>query len=154
MPVTKKSDAERPPEEPDTLHPGGMPKFEPTPEQRSIVQSMAGYGIPHEDIALVVINPRTGLPIDPKTLRLHFRVELDTGAVSANSKVVESLYTNATKNGNVTAQIWWTKARMRWREGIEHSGVDGEAIEVRDVTNRDRAKALLAVVAKAKAERT
>jgi hypothetical protein len=88
------------------------------------------YGIPHEDICRLVINPRTGRPIDDKTLRRHFRYELDTGYVKANAKVAQSLYAQAT-GGNVTAAIWWTKARMGWAERVEHSGKGGGPIDLR-----------------------
>jgi hypothetical protein len=49
-----------------------MRRFEPTPDQRRTVKTMAGFGIPHTDIA-----PFIG--IDTKTLRKHFREELDRG---------------------------------------------------------------------------
>jgi hypothetical protein len=108
---------------------GGMPRFEPTDEQRKAVETMAGHGIPHVDIARVVINPRTGRGIDPTTLRSAFRHELDVGHVKANSAVAESLYQQAIK-GNVTAAIWWTKARMGWKETtVQHfQDADGNPI--------------------------
>jgi hypothetical protein len=53
----------------------GQPKFEPSDEQRKLAEAMAAYGIPQEDIAKVV-------GIAPKTLRDHFRHELDTGYLS------------------------------------------------------------------------
>lgn len=42
----------------------GVLGFAPSAEQRKQVETMAGYGIPEEDIAFV-------LGIDPKTLRKH-----------------------------------------------------------------------------------
>ncbi len=47
--------------------------------------------------------------IDPKTLRKHYRDELDTGHV----KVAENLYREATGEGReaVTAAIFWLKTR-------------------------------------------
>ena len=63
-------------------------KFEPTPQLRKTVLAMSGYGIPHDGIALTVANPETGKPITAKTLRLHFRHELDTGHIVANAKVL------------------------------------------------------------------
>ncbi len=101
---------------------GGHPKFKPTQAQRERVEELAGYGIPHADICrLIIVNPETGSPIDEKTLRVHFRRELDAGHVKANSAVAGSLFAQATA-GNVTAAIWWTKARMGWSEKIEHGG--------------------------------
>jgi hypothetical protein len=54
----------------------GKPPFEPTKEQRRMVSILAGMGRPHKEIATLVINPRTGKPIDDVTLRLRFPEEL------------------------------------------------------------------------------
>ena len=81
---------------------------------------MAAYGIPETDIARVV-------GIDPKTLRKHYRDELDLGETKANAQVAGFLF-NAARNGNVTAQIFWLKTRARWRETpveLKHSGSIG-----------------------------
>jgi hypothetical protein len=62
--------------------------------------------------------------VDPKTLRKHYREELDLGESKANAQVAGFLF-NAAKNGNVTAQIFWLKTRARWRETpteLRHSG--------------------------------
>lgn len=95
----------------------GRKSFEPTAEQRKLVESAAGFGIPQEDIARLIINPQTGKPLAPKSLRLHFRAELDTGATKANMLVANALFKAATGTGKgaVTAAIWWTKSRMGWR---------------------------------------
>jgi hypothetical protein len=75
------------------------------------VEAMAAYGVPEEKIARVV-------GIDAKTLRKHYRDELDTGQTKANSKVAESLYRKATGEGpqSVTAAIFWLKTRAQWKE--------------------------------------
>jgi hypothetical protein len=72
---------------------------------------MAAYGVPEDAIARV-------LTIDPKTLRKHYRDELDTGQVKATARVAESLFRKATSDGNqsVTAAIFWLKTRGGWRE--------------------------------------
>jgi hypothetical protein len=72
---------------------------------------MAAYGIPEADIARV-------MEIDPKTLRRHYRAELDTGHVKANSRMAENLYKKAMGDGPqaVTATIFWLKTRARWKE--------------------------------------
>ena len=41
-----------------------------------MVSVLAGVGRPHKEIATLVINPRTGKPIDDVTLRLRFPEEL------------------------------------------------------------------------------
>lgn len=89
-----------------------MRRFEPTPDQRRTVKTMAGFGIPHTDIA-----PFIG--IDTKTLRKHFREELDRGMTEANAKVAQSLFQMATQGKNVAAAIFWMKARAGWREKQE-----------------------------------
>lgn len=105
-----------------------------------MVKAMVGYGVPEADICHVITNPQTGKPLDAKTLRKHFREELDTGATMANAKVAESLYNQATKGsgaGAVTAAIFWLKTRARWKEApqtLEHTGKDGAPIEHADMT--------------------
>jgi hypothetical protein len=100
----------------------GNPQHKPTDEQRKQVQAMSGYGVPQEDIATV-------LDIDPKTLRLHYRRELDLGSINATAKIGETLYRQA-MNGNVAAAIFWMKARAGWREKseVEVNGKNGGAI--------------------------
>ena len=44
----------------------------PEPTSRRQVEAMAAYGVPEADIATVI-------GIDPKTLRKHYRTELNTG---------------------------------------------------------------------------
>src|SRR3546814_12888809 len=72
---------------------------------------MAGYGVPEAVIAMV-------LRIDPKTLRKHYRDELDTGHILANAKVAKSLFRKATGDHrqSVTAALFWLKVRPRWTE--------------------------------------
>jgi hypothetical protein len=72
---------------------------------------MAGCGVPEADIAVVI-------GIASKTLRKHFRAELDTGHIRASAKVAGNLYRIATGSGReaVTAAIFWLKVRAGWRE--------------------------------------
>ena len=92
------------------------PMINPTAEQRLLVKSLAGVGVKHEDIARKV-----GIR-SPKTLRKHFREELDLGAMEANYTVAQALYKEA-KSGNVVAQIYWLKTRAGWQEHAPyHSG--------------------------------
>ena len=100
-----------------------MPVFEPTVEQRRTVRTMAGFGVPQDDIA-------TYVDVDPKTLRKHFRDELDRGSIEATTKVAQSLFNMATQGNNVAAAIFWMKARAGWREknNLEVTGKDGAPI--------------------------
>src|SRR4051794_36590896 len=58
--------------------------------------------------------------IAPKTLRKHFRDELDTGNIKASAKVADNRYRIATGRGReaVTAAIFWLKVRAGWREPL------------------------------------
>ena len=116
---------------------GGRKPFIPTAEQRRLVETMSGYGTPQEGIALII-------NIDLKTLRLRFRRELDLGVTKANSEVGKSLY-NMAVNGNIAAAIFWTKARMGWREVVkienEHSGPGGKPLQVVSITTSNPVEA-------------
>lgn len=81
---------------------------------------MCAVGIPHEGIALVI---RDG--IDDKTLRKHFRRELDTASIKANAKVGGAMFNKAI-GGDTAAGKWWTAARMGWKERsvTEHDVTD------------------------------
>lgn len=107
------------------------PAHQPTDADRAKVKAMSAYGIPQEQIARV-------FDIDSKTLRLHYRDELDLGVIEANAQVAKTLFSQATKEGNTTAAIWWTKSRMGWKEkqDVEHSG--GISINVVTGIDRDR----------------
>jgi hypothetical protein len=89
----------------------GRRAHQPDAFHRRQVEAMAGYGVPEHAIARVV-------GIDPKTLRRHYREELDTGQYKATAKVAESLFRKATGDGSqsVTAAIFWLKTRGGWRE--------------------------------------
>jgi len=101
----------------------GRKPFTPTDEQRRLVKAMAGYGVPHDDIALVV-------KCSPPTLRKWFRHELDVATIEANARVAQTLYQQATTPGNIAATIFWLKARAGWREKqqVEVTGKDDEPI--------------------------
>lgn len=88
----------------------------PTDEFRRQAETLAGLGLPHEQIAAVI-------GIDDKTLRKYYPDELRVGKANANAKVAQTLFDKAT-GGDTTAAIWWSKAQMGWSEkmGVEHSG--------------------------------
>ena len=62
----------------------GRKAFVPDAVDRNIVRKLTGWGIPQQHICRVVTNPQTGKPLDPKSLRKHFALEIRTGAVEAN----------------------------------------------------------------------
>lgn len=85
------------------------PKYQASEEHRRQVMTLAGFGIPQQEIARLI-------DISDRTLRTHYRRELDTGATEANVRVAQSLYNMAVRDKIPAAAIWWTKARMGWRE--------------------------------------
>jgi hypothetical protein len=103
------------------------PSHKPTPVVQRQVEAMAGYGVPEAEIAGVI-------GIDPKTLRKHYRDQLDHGHTKANVRVAENLYRKATGEGReaVIAAIFWLKTRAGWRETTNHeiSGRDDRPITV------------------------
>jgi hypothetical protein len=107
---------------------------QPDPAQRRQVEAMAAYGIPEEDISRV-------LSIDPKTLRKHYRDELDLGQTKANAQVAGFLF-NSARNGNVTAQIFWLKTRAQWKETPfehRHTGAFG-TLDLRSMSDAELEK--------------
>jgi hypothetical protein len=86
------------------------PNFRPTEEQRRMVKSLSAFGVPQEQMA-----NRMGIR-SPKTLRKHFRDELDGGALEANSKVAKTLFDMATSGQVPAATMFWLKCRAGWKE--------------------------------------
>ena len=85
------------------------PSIAVTERQRRQVKSMVALGLRQEEIA-------TLLEMTPKTLRKHFRSELDKGALEANTEVMRSLFKMATSGKNTAATIFWVKTRCGLRE--------------------------------------
>jgi DNA-binding XRE family transcriptional regulator len=84
---------------------------EPTKLQRDTVKLHAMIGTPQEDIARVI-------GIDAKTLRLHYREELDLAIAMANATIGGALF-NKAKGGDTAAMIFWMKTRAGWKEKTE-----------------------------------
>lgn len=111
--------------------------YEPTPEDRRKVKLLAGFGLRHREICLLMINPATGQPIDVGTLMKRYRMELDTGMTEADAQVAQAYFRQCVgaraeydDKGNVlreevkasvTAQIFWMKVRLGWRENVDHN---------------------------------
>ena len=103
----------------------GRPAFEPNDAERKQVEALSGYGLPIEQIAVLV---RDG--IDTDTLRKHFATELLSGKAKANGQVGKTLFQKVMA-GDTTAAIWWSKTQMRWAETQKHelTGADGAPLE-------------------------
>lgn len=97
----------------------GRPSIQFDPLIAEKVQGLAQYGIPYEQIALYV-------DLSVPTLRKLYKRELEKGSIIANAKVGEKLYQSCME-GNTTAQIFWLKTRVGWRETqkIDMTSSDG-----------------------------
>jgi hypothetical protein len=87
---------------------------------------MAAVGIPQAEICLVI-------GIDPKTLRKHYREDLDSALILANTAVGGALY-SAAKEGSVSAIIWWEKTRAGRKDVLDLSSKDGSMTPVASMT--------------------
>jgi hypothetical protein len=111
----------------------GRKAFVPNPAQRKMVRKLTGWGIPQQHICPLVTDPQTGKPLDPKSLRKHFALDIRIGAVEANFTVGRLILatilglpppgTVAITDERVRAKlaIFWAKTRMGWSE----TSVDG-----------------------------
>ena len=90
------------------------PSFDPTPEQKTMVELYIAFGTLHDDIR-VHIRKKDGNPISLRTFYNKFKNEIMLGASKANGIVAGKLFT-AAKEGNITAQIFWLKTRAKWYE--------------------------------------
>lgn len=88
---------------------GGILKYQPRHRDKKYVSMMSACGIPQEKIAEI-------LGISFVTLQKLFKKELSHALSKKNMAVAQALFDQATKEGNVTAQIFWLKSRARWRE--------------------------------------
>ena len=93
----------------------GRPRYQPSDKERATVKALVGYGMKQLDVCALV-------GVSPVTLRRHFKVELATGAPTANAAVSQSLHWQATKGRSVAAAIWWEKTRMGMSDRLQISG--------------------------------
>lgn len=147
----KKKPARKPRKKAAPKKPVGRPPHEPTGETRRQVADMALSGMRQEDIMRVIgIGCKT-------TLEKHYRAELDTAAIIANTRVGKTLFQRAVgerevvlvhedgrrevvteaADPNVTSAIFWAKTRMGWKETTahEHGGPGGGPIQTVDLSN-------------------
>jgi len=78
----------------------------PTDIQRALVRDFYASGVPQERIAI-------HLQIDVKTLRKHYREDLDYNLDGMVGKLGKNLYQDALA-GNEKAREFWLRTRGRW----------------------------------------
>ena len=90
-----------------------------------MVSILAGVGRPHKEIATLVVNPRTGKPIDDVTLRLRFPEELCQAKAKVSLILGTSLLDKAKAGDNGALSML---ARNHW--GWDRQGVTTMALSV------------------------
>lgn len=115
----------------------GRPKFVPTDVERKQVEALSGYGLPIDQIAVLV---RHGINVE--TLRTHFGPELISGKAKANGQIGKTLFQKA-MSGDTTAAIWWSKTQMGWKETQRHE-IDAR-LECTTAQDLEAARARLAM---------
>jgi predicted transcriptional regulator len=114
----------------------GRPEFEPSPQQRLLVQLMVASCFTQDKIAEHV-------GVDAKTLRKHFRKELKNGKAYVLALVAQSIYKKALGDGDkaLTAAFFVMKTQGGWRETdrleLEHMGKDGGPIQYEGARERN-----------------
>ena len=104
----------------------GHPPFEPTAEQRNFVAAMAGVRMTQDEIAMVIINPTTGRPINRETLAKYFAKELAEGK-SKLKAVIGRRFLERLNAGEWHAIAFGFRHIFGWRENDLMVGVDGSS---------------------------
>ena len=84
------------------------PPHAPSDAQRQTVQLHTTVGTTQAVISQL-------LGIDLKTLRKHYREDLDVSKAKANATIGGALFRKA-KGGDTASMTFWLKTRARWRE--------------------------------------
>ena len=114
------------------------PEHDPTHATRQLVQLHATVGTAQGIIADI-------LGIDDKTLRKHYREELDQAKAKANATIGGALF-NKAKGGDTSAMIFWMKTQAGWKDttAVTIANPEGETFKTED-TGAGAAK-LLALI--------
>lgn len=128
-------------------------QFEPTDEMRRQVETLSGFGMTHDEIRCLVMNPATGRRITEETLVNHFRAELDNGVAKADAQALDSLFRHVTGRAaqydsagrllreelkpSLGAAIFWVKVRRRWRERVDVNMTNEPSLDLSKLTAKE-----------------
>lgn len=96
----------------------GRVAFKPTLEQQEMVGQLAGFGLRHEDIALLIKN-KQGKPISSDTLAKCFKQALSEGRLQAIVNVANTLYQKVLM-GDKTCMIFYLRTQAGWKDQVQH----------------------------------
>ena len=108
----------------------GREAFSPTEQERRQVEALSGYGLPFEQVAVLI---RDGISLD--TLRKRFPRELSVGKAKANAQATKTAFQKVI-SGDTAMIKYWCATQVGWRETQHHevTGAGGGPIAV---TNMD-----------------
>lgn len=114
------------------------PKFQPTAAHRDMVRTLAGMGMEHEKIRLLVKHA-DGKPITAKTLRARFRQELDEGKATVHATALGKLARHLNSRNeriSLDAVKFYLQTQHGWKvaTAAEITGKDGGPIQSQDVS--------------------
>ena len=110
-------------EDEEQVDKGGRPWHRVTADSRRMVREAVGLGLQQNNVARL-------LGISPKTLRRHYRYEIDTGVDQVNLDVARALYTRAASGKDTIASIFMLKARAGWKDTASQDAALPQKIEV------------------------
>jgi hypothetical protein len=110
----------------------GNRAFKPTPILRKMVKSAYGLGMRQKDICLL-LRSENDIPMDTKTLRKHFKEELEVGRAPVEYRIRQSAWQVASDPNHPkfsTMNIWVQKTLLGINETQVHevTGPDGEPL--------------------------
>lgn len=86
-----------------------MPAFVPDAQQRHVVGMLAGLRMPHHEICGLILNPRTGQPINQSTLAKAFRLELAAGKARMKA-IIATRFIERVNNNDTNAILFGMRA--------------------------------------------
>lgn len=95
-------------------------------ERRNFVEFAASAGIAPEQIALLLVPP---IPVGE--LKERYAMQLEIGPAKTNLKAATALLAGINK-GNMAAIIYWTKAKMGWKENAPQPKEPAQPSEASD----------------------
>lgn len=106
----------------------GRKPWQPTQTEMKLIETAAIAGYTLKEIEVLL-----GKSIE--TIQKHCSEELERGRLDADLKVINSLFTEATVEKNVTAMIFWLKARRKWSDRVE---VETKIEDARETIDRPK----------------